>query len=212
MTDAKWILFDIGGVLEVVDDDTWQEQWWDRWRDRSRLDRDEFEARIAAADLPSIDVTAGREVEFWNGLATAVDLDPRERAAMRADFWDAYCGIGNTELIEYARSLRGRARTAILSNSADGARAEEERRFGFAAVFDPICYSHEQGVNKPDPQAYLLALDRLGAAPEDVFFIDDHTENLVGAAGVGIRGILHRDNAETIAAIETFLSGGAPAA
>lgn len=212
MTDEKWILFDIGGVLEVVDDDTWQEQWWDRWRDRSGLTRSELDARVGAADLPAIDTTTGTEGEFWSRLSAALDLDAHQATAIRADFWDAYCGTGNTELIEYARSLRGRARTAILSNSVDGAREEEERRFGFAEIFDPICYSHEQGVNKPDPQAYLLALGRLGAAPEHVFFIDDHTEALVGAAGVGIRGILHRDNAETIAAIETFLAGGAPAA
>lgn len=143
MTGARWVLFDIGGVLELVDD-TWQKQWWHRWSGR----------------------------------------------------------------IEYARSLRGRARTAILSNSADGAREEEERRFRLSEIFDPICYSHEQGVNKPDPQAYLRALERLGAVPDEVFFIDDRTESIAGAAVVGIRGIRHRTNAETIAAIETFL--GAP--
>jgi putative hydrolase of the HAD superfamily len=206
MTAVKWILFDIGGVLEVVDDDTWQEQWWERWCDRAGISRSELDARVGAADLPAIDVTEGTEAEFWRRLAAALDLDAARTTAMRADFWDAYCGTANTELIEYARSLRGRARTAILSNSADGAREQEEWRFGFAAVFDPICYSHEQGVNKPDPQAYLLALGRLGAAAEEVFFIDDHTEALEGAASIGIRGILHRDNAKTIAAVEAFLA------
>ncbi|KJQ53478.1 HAD family hydrolase [Microbacterium sp. SA39] len=206
MTDAKWILFDIGGVLEVVDDDTWQEQWRQRWRERSGLETEDFDARVSAANLPPIDVTSGTEAEFWNRLSTALELDTEQRGAMRADFWDAYCGTGNTELIEYARSLRDRAGLAILSNSADGAREEEERRFGFSEIFDPICYSHEQGVNKPDPRAYLRALERLGAAPEDVFFIDDHAVSIAGAADVGIRGILHRDNAETIAAIEAFLA------
>ena len=212
MADVRWILFDIGGVLEVVDDDTWQEQWWQRWSDRACISRAEVDARVEAADLPRIDVTTGHAEEFWSGLGSALELDPERRGAMRADFWDAYCGTGNTELIEYARSLHGRARTAILSNSADGAREEEERRFGFSEIFDPICYSHEQGVNKPDPQAYLLALERLGAAPEDVFFADDHAEAIAGAAAVGIRGFLHRDNAETITAVETFLAGGAPVA
>ncbi|WP_251050697.1 MULTISPECIES: HAD family hydrolase [unclassified Microbacterium] len=212
MGEVKWILFDIGGVLEVVDDDTWQENWWRRWCERSGLTAEEFDARVAAADLPAIDLTVGHEAEFWDRMATALDLDAAQRDAMRADFWDEYCGTGNIELIEYARSLQGRARTAILSNSADGAREEEERRYGFSEIFDPICYSHEQGVNKPDPQAYLLALQRLEAAPEDVFFIDDHLISVASAAEVGIHGILHRDNAETIAAIETFLAGGAPAA
>lgn len=212
MNDAKWILFDVGGVLELVDDDTWQEQWWQRWCVRSGLPRTEFDARVEGAELPAIDVTVGTQNEFWDRLATALELGETDRVTMRADFWDAYCGTGNTELIAYARSLRGRASTAILSNSVDGAREEEERRFGFSAVFDPICYSHEQGVNKPEPQAYLRALERLGAAPEQVFFIDDNTAPIEGAAVVGIRGILHRDNAATIAAIEEFLVERSPTA
>jgi FMN phosphatase YigB (HAD superfamily) len=206
MPGEKWILFDIGGVLELVDDDTWQEAWWQRWRAISGLRRETFDARIAAAELPAIDITVGTESAFWDGLAVAIGLDDAQRTAMRADFWDAYCGTGNIELIDYARTLRTRAGTAILSNSADGARDEEERRFGFSAVFDPICYSHEQGVNKPDPEAYLLALQRLHAEPADVLFIDDHQIAVDGAGAVGIRAVLHRDNATTIAAIEEFLA------
>jgi HAD superfamily hydrolase (TIGR01493 family) len=207
MRARKWILFDIGGVLEVVDDDSWQEQWWTRWRERAGLEPAGFDARVAQADLPAIDVTTGTEQVFWARLTAALGLSDADRAAMRADFWDAYCGTANAELIEYARSLKGRAGLAILSNSADGAREEEERRFGFSEIFDPICYSHEQGVNKPDPQAYLLALRRLDADPAEVLFIDDHQEQIDGAAAVGIRGILHCDNATTIAAIEEFLVG-----
>ncbi|MDT0156558.1 HAD-IA family hydrolase [Microbacterium sp. ARD32] len=207
MDARKWVLFDVGGVLEIVDDDAWQELWWQRWCARTGIPRPEFDARVAGAQLPPIDIVAGREAEFWKGLGAALDLESADQDAMRADFWDAYCGQANTDLIEYARSLRDRAGVAILSNSADGAREEEERRFGFSQIFEPICYSHEQGVNKPDPQAYLLALEKLGADAADVFFVDDHRFALDGAARVGIRGILHRDNAATIAAIEEFLAG-----
>jgi FMN phosphatase YigB (HAD superfamily) len=206
MPTTKWILFDIGGVLEVVDDDSWQQEWWERWRAVSGLERAAFEARLQDADLPSIDVTVGTEAAFWAAVGTALDLDDPQRVAMRADFWDAYCGTGNIELIEYARTLQTRAGTAILSNSADGAREEEERRFGFSEVFDPICYSHEQGVNKPDREAYLRALHRIGAQPSDVLFIDDHQVSVDGAEAVGIRAVRHLDNARTIAAIEEFLA------
>ncbi|MCM3779483.1 HAD family hydrolase [Microbacterium hydrocarbonoxydans] len=208
MPKKPWILFDIGGVLEVVDDDSWQEQWWERVRGVSGLMWHDLDARLAAADLPRIDLTVGTEGAFWAELARALDLDDEQRSAIRADFWDAYCGTGNHELIEYARSLRGRARTAILSNSADGAREEEERRFGFASIFDPICYSHELGVAKPEPQAYLRTLQALDADPAEVLFIDDHQTAIDGAVAVGIRGILHRDNTTTIAAIESFLAAG----
>ena len=39
-----------------------------------------------------------------------------------ADLWDWYCGELDAELVGYAAALRPRFSTAILSNSADGAR------------------------------------------------------------------------------------------
>lgn len=205
MLKRKWVLFDVGGVLEIVDDDAWQDEWWLRWRRVSGLVQSEFDARVASATLPRIDLSTGTEATFWRELSGALGLDATQCAAMRADFWNAYCGRGNEELIEYARRLGARVGVAILSNSADGAREEEERRYAFSAVFDPICYSHEQGVSKSDAAAYLLALERMGAAPSDVLFVDDHQASVDGAEAVGIRAVLHRDNAATIAAIEDFL-------
>ena len=119
--------------------------------------------------------------------------------------WDEYCGRLNTELFEYASALRPRAGVAILSNSVDGARSEEERRFGFSAAFDPILYSHETGLLKPEPEAYENALEQMGAEADDVFFIDDHEICAEGARAVGMNAIMHRDNTTTIAAIEEFL-------
>lgn len=206
MSTKKWILFDIGGVLEAVDDDAWQQEWWERWRAVSGLDTAAFDARIAGAELPAIDVTVGTEPAFWAAVGAALELDDEQCAAMRADFWDAYCGTGNVELIDYARTLSSRAGTAILSNSADGAREEEERRFAFSEVLDPICYSHEQGVNKPHRDAYLQALRLMDAQPAQVLFIDDRPSSVDGAEAVDIRAVRHLDNATTIAAIEKFLA------
>lgn len=206
MSAPRWVLFDVGGVLEVVDDDAWQDAWWRRWREHAGVPDAEIGGLVASGRLPSIDVVPGRADEFWQVLGDRLALTPADRALMRTDFWDAYCGAANSELIEYARSLRGRASLAILSNSADGAREEEERRYGFSEIFDPICYSHEQGVNKPDRRAYALALARMDADPEAVLFVDDHQKSVDGAASIGIRGVLHVDNAATISAIEEFLA------
>ncbi len=207
MTDARpWILFDIGGVLELVDDGSWQRELVERWAAAAGLSVGQYEARVAAADLPPIDVVTGRADEYWRRWAGLFGFDDDQLAAFRAEFWDVYCGDANTELIAYASSLRSRTGVAILSNSADGAREEEERRFGFSRIFDPICYSHEQGANKPDPPAYERALERMGARPDDVFFIDDRQEAIDGAAACGIAGIVHADNATTMAAVEEFLA------
>ena len=202
----KWILYDIGGVLELVDDHTWPQRLEESWSGRLGIPVDDLRARLASAHLPDTTVQSGVAGEYWRKFGVALDIGDAEVAAMRAQMWDAYRGEANVELLDHARSLKGRAGLAILSNSGDGAREEEERRFGLSSIFDPICYSHEQGVAKPDAGAYETALDRMGASAEHVLFIDDNEVPKRGAERCGIRAVLHRDNASTIAAIEDFLA------
>lgn len=74
-------------------------------------------------------------------------------------------------------------------------------------MFDPICYSHEIGVNKPDPEAFRITLERLGADPEEVFFVDDVPENIEAARALGIGAHLHVDTDETIRVLEAVVRG-----
>ncbi len=202
----KWILYEIGGVLEVVDDGRWPDVLRETWGVRFGLKVDEVRSRMRDADLPDMSLRTGVADEYWRKLGVALRATPTDVATMHSEFWDAYCGVANTALLDHARSLRGRAGLAILSNSGDGAREEEERRFGFSSIFDPICYSHEQGVAKPDPGSYTMALQRMGASPEEVLFIDDNEGPVFGVRQCGIRAELHVRNETTIAAIEHFLA------
>ncbi|WP_308491109.1 HAD family hydrolase [Microbacterium terrisoli] len=206
MTSKPWILFDIGGVFALADDGVWQKRFSLGLRDLSGLDDDQFGACVDAADLPRIDIESDVETEYWSRLGDALGLDETTRHEVRAQFWDLYCGTPNEQLLSYARALPAPVGRAALSNSADGAREQEERRFGLSSVVDPIFYSHEIGVNKPALAAYEIALAGMGAGAADVLFIDDHQGSLDGAAQAGIRGILHTDNTTTIAAIEDFLA------
>jgi len=72
-------------------------------------------------------------------------------------------------------------------------------------VFDPICYSHEQGVLKPDARAFEQALARMNTTADQVLFIDDNLPNVHAAQALGIHALLHSDNTTTIDAIERFL-------
>jgi putative hydrolase of the HAD superfamily len=167
MPPLRWLLLDIGGVLEVVDDLDWPLRFRDRWAARLGLTPEEFDRRQADADLPDTTLQSGFEEAYWRGLGAAVGASGAVLAEMRADFWDAYCGTANAELLDALAALRGRVGLAILSNSGDGAREEEERRYGFSRLFDPIRYSHETGVSKPDPRAFTSALAALDAAPDE---------------------------------------------
>ena len=205
MEPRKWVLFDIGGVLEVVDDDAWGKLFARRWQELSGFSLEEYRARLTAAELRDISRHAGIRADYWARIGQALDKDSSFAEAMEAEMWNEYCGRLNVELFDYATELRSSAGVAILSNSVDGARSEEERRFGFSAVFDPILYSHETGLLKPEPEAYENALERIGVDASDVFFIDDHEICAEGAHAVGMNAIVHRDNPTTIEAIEEFL-------
>jgi HAD superfamily hydrolase (TIGR01509 family) len=122
-----------------------------------------------------------------------------------AEFWDWYCGVLDAELVSYAAALRPRYRTAILSNSAAGARREEQARFGFAELVDVIVYSDGLGLAKPDPRVYALLCAELGVAPTDVVFLDTRPPNVEAARELGMHGILHGDTQRSIAAVEALL-------
>jgi putative hydrolase of the HAD superfamily len=202
----SWLLLDIGGVLEVVDDSGRADTYANRWAPVLGLTPEEFTQRITQADLPDAARSTGVAEAYWRGIGDVLEASPEQLVSMRADFWDDYCGRPNDELLGFLEGLRGEVRLAILSNSGDGAREEEERRYGFSRLFDPICYSHEIGVTKPDAAAFEIALDQMGTQPSNVLFIDDVADNVAAARRLGMRALLHVDNAATIAAIRARLA------
>ncbi|MFJ9772635.1 HAD family hydrolase [Kitasatospora sp. NPDC101157] len=56
--------------------------------------------------------------------------------------------------------------------------------------FDDLLFSCLLGVTKPSAEAFGRALARLGAAAEEVFFVDDREQNVLAARALGIRAVL----------------------
>jgi putative hydrolase of the HAD superfamily len=57
------------------------------------------------------------------------------------------------------------------------------------ALFDDVVDSSEVGVRKPDPAIYALALQRAGAPPARVAFLDDAPGNIAAARALGLQAI-----------------------
>lgn len=183
-------VFDIGGVLEIVDDDNWQDQWMARWE-------------TAPGAIRSSPYLGPTEADFRARIAPVVtDID-----AAIADFWDAYCGELDVPLRDFAASLKPGLIVAALSNSGDGARREEQRRYGFEQLFDLMVYSHEVGVEKPDAAIYELTQQRLGVQPHEIVFLDDRELAVEGARAAGWHAVLHVSTPESIAAIRALIAG-----
>ena len=130
----------------------------------------------------------------------------RQLAEFMAGIWREYLGTANTELIGYARRLRPRYRTGIVSNSFVGAREREQAAYGFEDLVDQIIYSHECGMSKPDPGIYRLACERLRVEPAQMVFLDDSGPCVQGARRAGIHAVLYQDNSQAVSEIEDLLA------
>lgn len=200
--DVRAVVFDIGDVLEVVGPPTGVATW----SARLGLTEPELEALVAQVDPGDLAVTGGLdEVALRGRYVSLLGLSPGQADAFWADQWDWYCGVLDEELAAYARGLRPRVRTALLSNSADGARREEQARYGLPDLVDVTVYSHEVGLAKPDPAVFLLTCARLGVAPAEAVLVDDQPANVAAAQEVGMAVVLHRSTATTIAAVDRLL-------
>ncbi len=94
------------------------------------------------------------------------------------------------EMYALVDELKGEGiQVALLSNIA-ARYGKIVRAFNLYDPFEPVLLSYEIGVEKPDPEAYEILLDRLGQPPEEVIFIDDLPENVEAARQMGIDAIL----------------------
>jgi FMN phosphatase YigB (HAD superfamily) len=197
------VVLDIGGVLEVIDDDVFPAPA------ERRLGLAPGTIAGGLAGLPG-DAVVGEvtEQQVRAEWQRALRLDDLQVDALVDDFWRWYVGTLDRELFDWFARQRPARFTAILSNSGPGAR-ERERCHGFEDVTDDIVYSHEVGLAKPDPAAYELVTRRLGVEAGEVVFLDDVEANVVAAQELGWHAVLHRDTSSSIAEVERVIEWAA---
>ena len=129
-------------------------------------------ADLGEIDLPDVldhlsrltgATTAQLEAEFW----ASVKIDP----AMVA-------------LIE---SLRGRYKTALLSNAMRPFLRQVLDKHDLPRLFDVLVISYEEGLTKPNPVIFQLTAQRLGVPASACFFIDDNQINIEAARAAGMK-------------------------
>ena len=64
-------------------------------------------------------------------------------------------------------------------------------------VFDPIVYSHEIGIEKPDVQAFATLARLLNLSYDQICYIDDSTSNVSAAEQLGMSSLLHTEGNTT---------------
>ncbi|WP_374456690.1 HAD-IA family hydrolase [Nocardioides sp.] len=197
----KAVVLDIGGVLEVIDDEVFPAPA------EARLGLVPGAIAAGLAGLPGDAMIGGATEEAIRAeWQRTLGLDDDQVDELVEDYWRWYLGTVDRPLLDWFAAQQGPRLTGILSNSGPGAR-ERERVHGFEDVTDDIVYSHEVGVAKPDPAAYELTAQRLGVAPGEVLFLDDVEANVDAARAAGWHAVLHVDTAASIAEMERIIAG-----
>ncbi|WP_372791191.1 HAD family hydrolase, partial [Paraconexibacter sp.] len=156
-----------------------------------------------AAREALIDLECGRiEIDaFEPRLAVALGLAEDRATGLVGRLFGAVAP--EPAMLDAVVALRaGGVRTGLLSNSWGGASYDRAR---FTELFDVLVVSGEEGMRKPDPRIYELALRRIGLPPEEVVFVDDLPFNLKPPREMGIHTIHHTSAAETIPQLEELL-------
>jgi putative hydrolase of the HAD superfamily len=99
------------------------------------------------------------------------------------------------EALALAARVARQAQVALLTNNNLLVAREIDRVFPeLRPIFGQnIFVSAEFGARKPDAEAYLRCLARLGVAPAATLFVDDSATNVAGAERAGLRGHLYTD-------------------
>jgi epoxide hydrolase-like predicted phosphatase len=198
------LIFDIGGVLV-------------RDREGAPLHR-AWERRLGLAHGTLGDAIWGTPIgaramvgqvtlhDVWQDMARRYGLSAQEREQLEIDFFAD--SVWDETLLEYARSLRQRFKTGVISDAWLETREAIQDQVN-EDVFDVIVYSAEEGICKPDPEIYRRALARLGVEPYEATFVDDRIKNVEGACRLGIHAFQYTTTAGTRKEIERLIQENA---
>lgn len=202
----KTILFDFGGVLYLTPDMKWVRRW------KGILGIGEGPEILEMLENPNEsqivkDVCLGKisEAHTWDMVAEKWHIKPefvqriRKKAFLKRNL--------NKPMVELLAELHETHQTGILSNAGDQTRHVMEDVFHLDRYVEDIIISAEEGIIKPDPRIYQIALERLGADPETTLFIDDYPPNVEAAREMGMKAVHFVENKQAIQRIKSYLDG-----
>jgi len=191
--DQEWILGRLAG--EGVDATSADYE-------RARREADAAVGDILRSDDPGTDETRIRT--WFTTLLLALGLPEDRLAAVAEDIRERHARAalwvrpvpGTRAMLESLRAAG--LRLAVISN-ADGRVADYLATAGLADLFELILDSALEGVEKPDPEIFERALDRMEVrAGEAVYVGDTWPVDVEGARRAGIEPIYLADDARAI--------------
>jgi 2-haloacid dehalogenase len=187
---GRAVLFDLGGVVIG----------WDPGRAYAQvLPAEEVPAFMAAIGFPDWNARNDAGRPFATGEQELVDRFPAQEAAVlayRQHFAHALTGlVPGTGAVIAELQQTGVGLAALTNWSAETFPVARER-FGLLRRFAGVLVSGEEGLAKPDPAIFALALRRFGFTAEHTTFVDDSAANVAAARAAGLTAVHFVDAAQ----------------
>lgn len=133
-----------------------------------------FDLVLSHAGVPSSEATS----------AALVELHAYHRTS---NLWE----YAPPDVVPALEALRARGLRLVVVSNANGTLLAHMERLGMTGRFDFILDSQDEGVEKPDPRFFEIALQRSGARKETTIHVGDlYYVDVIGARNAGLRGVL----------------------
>ena len=133
-----------------------------------------FDLVLAEAGIPRSDATA----------AALTELDDYHR---QSNLWETV----PSDILPALAALRARGLRLVVVSNANGTLHRAFDRLGLSSALDVVFDSHVEGVEKPDPRFFRIALERSGARAETTVHVGDlYHVDVVGARAAGLEAML----------------------
>ena len=181
MPAYRWLLFDADGTLFDYDTAeaaaitaTWEGlglQAPDDLVEAYRRINAELWKGYEAGGISQKELQVERFVRLLGEIGGALDARALSDSYLVTLSRQTFLMDGARELLEWAR---GRFRLALITNGIPEVQRPRFRRAGFDRLFPVVVISGEEGVAKPAPEIFEIALGRMGdPPPREVLLVGD---------------------------------------
>jgi len=132
----------------------------------------------------------------YREIATEFDLPHSLAARLTAHFHDTYASFSKCfpEVPAVLANLRRNGhKLGIITNGSTNMQERKVHQLGIALLVDELLISEKEGLRKPDPRIFKLALGRLGLRESEACYVGDHpTIDIQGAFEAGLAPVWRR--------------------
>ena len=200
MALIKAIVWDIGGVLMRTEDPTPRA----KLAAELGLRREELvELVFGGKQGRQAQIGALTQKELWDFVRSELKLESDDYPDLERRFFGG--DILDRKLVDFVRTLKPAYKTGIISN-AWSKLPDILEEWGILDAFDVVVGSGDEGVMKPDPRIFQIALDQLSVAPEESVFVDDFIENVESARNLGMQAVHFESREQTLRELQKLLN------